>query len=66
MSKPITGWKAHAARDASLVALTLGLWRADAALRGEPGLAALAVGVLAGVLTAVCGYLLRAISSGRG
>jgi hypothetical protein len=51
------GWNAHAVRDAALVALTLGLWRADAALRGEAGAAPLVVAVLTGLLTAVCGYL---------
>jgi hypothetical protein len=55
--RPFEGWKAHAVRDVALVALTLGLWRADAALRGETGAVALGVAVLTGLLSAVCGYL---------
>jgi hypothetical protein len=51
------GWKTHAVRDAALVALTLGLWRLDAGLREQAGAVALAVALLTGLLTAVCGYL---------
>ena len=49
-------WK-HALRELALVVVTLGLWRADAALRGEPGLAPVAVAISAGIMAAVCGYL---------
>jgi hypothetical protein len=49
----------HALRDALLVAATLALWRADAALRADGGALAIAVAVAvaAGVMTAVAGYL---------
>jgi hypothetical protein len=49
--------RAHLVRDAALVAATLLLWAADAALRGSPGAFPLLVAVLAGALTAVAGYL---------
>jgi hypothetical protein len=44
-------------RDLLLLAATLGLWRLDASLRGEPGVTAAAVAVAAGVGAALCGYL---------
>ena len=49
-------WKLLA-RDALLLALTLGLWRLDAPLRGEPGALPVLVAIAAGVLAALCGYL---------
>lgn len=45
------------ARDALLLALCLALWRADAALRAEPGWLPASVAVAAGALAAVCSYL---------
>ncbi len=45
-------WK-HALRDLALVSLTLGLWASGAAGAAWP------VAVLAGALTAVCGYLVH-------
>lgn len=47
------------ARDLLLVAATLGVWRLDAGLRGEPGVLAAGVAVAAGVLAALCGYLVH-------
>jgi hypothetical protein len=55
----MTGWSRHALRDAGSVALTLALWRVESGLRGEAGPASVAVGVLAGSLTALCGFLLH-------
>jgi hypothetical protein len=45
------------ARDALLVALTAGVWRLDASLRGEPGALPVAVAIAAGALAALCAYL---------
>jgi hypothetical protein len=55
----MNGWTRHALRDAGIVALTLALWRVEAGLRGEAGAAPAAAGLLAGTLTAVCGFLLH-------
>lgn len=53
----MAGFGPVAARDAAIGALALALWSADRALIGEPTLAAHAIALGAGVLTAVCGYL---------
>ena len=45
------------ARDLFLLLSTLVLWRADAALRAEPGALHVAVALPAGVLVAICAYL---------
>jgi hypothetical protein len=45
------------ARDVALVAITLALWRADAALRAEPGALPVLVAVLTGAFTAISSYL---------
>ena len=45
------------ARDLVLLAVTLAVWRLDAALRVESGLLPTAVAIAAGVLAALCGYL---------
>lgn len=55
----MTGWTRSALRDAGIVALTLALWRVESGLRGEAGAGPVGVGVLAGTLTAVCGFLLH-------
>jgi len=48
-----------ALRDAAVLLATLGLWAADASLRGSGGAAALTVAVLAGAMTALTGYLVH-------
>jgi small-conductance mechanosensitive channel len=45
------------ARDLLVVVATAVLWRADAALRGDAGGVALAVGVVTGLATALVGFL---------
>jgi membrane-associated protease RseP (regulator of RpoE activity) len=45
------------ARDLLLLGATLGVWRLDAAHRGESGVLAAGIAVSAGVLAALCGYL---------
>jgi hypothetical protein len=45
----------HARRDLALAALTLAVWRLDAAARG--GVLEWLTAILAGTLTAICGYL---------
>jgi hypothetical protein len=47
------------ARDLAVVALTLAAWRADAALRADPGVLPLALGLLTGILTAISGYFVH-------
>jgi len=49
----------HAARDAAIGLVTLALWWLDARMQVAGGLAALTVAVLAGVMTAYCGYLVH-------
>jgi hypothetical protein len=49
----------HALRDLAIVMATLGIWTLERSLTGSGGALQLAVGVLAGLLTAVCGYLLH-------
>jgi hypothetical protein len=44
-------------RDAVVVLSTLGAWAVDAAVRAEGGVSAGLVALLAGALTALCGYL---------
>jgi hypothetical protein len=50
---------AHAARDGLVVLVTLSLWWLDSELRAGGGVAALAIAALAGVMTALCGYLVH-------
>jgi hypothetical protein len=49
--------RALALRDLGILAATLGLWWADAALRAEGGVLAAAVAIAAGAATALSGYL---------
>jgi hypothetical protein len=49
--------RALAVRDLLLLAATLGLWAADAALRGSGGALPIVVAVAAGAMTALSGYL---------
>lgn len=51
-------WK-HAVRDLGIVIFTLALWRLDAAWRGESGLAPIVIGLSAGSLAAIVGYLVH-------
>ena len=44
-------------RDAVIVLSTLGAWALDAAVRAEGGVTAGLVALLAGAMTALCGYL---------
>jgi hypothetical protein len=46
-----------AARDLAFVGITLAVWQLDAMVRGGDGLVPLAIGVTAGVLATVAGYL---------
>jgi hypothetical protein len=49
----------HAVRDASIIAVTLLVWWVDAGLRDQTGTITALVGVVAGVLTTLCGYLVH-------
>jgi uncharacterized membrane protein len=49
----------HAVRDASIIAVTLLVWWVDATLRNQGGTIAVTVAIVAGALTALCGYLLH-------
>jgi membrane-associated protease RseP (regulator of RpoE activity) len=53
---PVLPWR-MLVRDALLLLLTGLVWRADAALRGEPGALPALVGVAAGALAAIAVYL---------
>lgn len=49
----------HAVRDAWIILATLLVWWIDAGLRAQGGAVSLAVATLAGVMTALCGYLVH-------
>jgi hypothetical protein len=49
----------HALRDLAIVLATLGIWTLERSLAGSGGAIHLAVGTQAGLLTAVCGYLVH-------